>query len=204
MPETHTNGRLKHLLMTFESSKSISIFDVFFWVHSELLAASLFGFWAARRLSLGPFGRPWGRPEGLLGLPEAAHFRQNRPSFCIPHFGAHFGCSWATFGCHFGSPKDSRTLQNELDRAFSLAYLRLSSLTFSYVCLSLRVSINISISMGININIRILISVSISISINISINIKHTRGINISINISINIVIYICICHRYSIPKASE
>ena len=42
--------------------------------------------------------------------------------------------------------------------------LRLSSLTFSYVCLSLH--INISIGIGIDISIRILISVSITMHIN--------------------------------------
>ena len=71
---------------------------------------------------------------------------------------------------------------------FSSPMLRLSSLIFSYVCLSLH--INISIGIGIDISIRILISVSLTININ------NNRGMHISINIGINIGIYISICTK--------
>ena len=133
----------------FENSK-MDVFNVFEglsgpqnWYRSSIccfgcilspLRPHLGGFWAPRGLSWGPFGRPWGLLEGHQGSPEAALFHQNRPLFCIPHFGPHFGYSWATLGRHFGSPKASRTLQTELDRAFFLAY---ASFIFAYFFLCL-------------------------------------------------------------------
>ena len=91
------------------------------------------------------------------------------------------------FGEHFGSPKASRTLQNQVDRAFFLAYASLILAYFLYT--NININMNISIGIGIDIVIRILISVCISMNIN-----NNNRGMHISINIGV----YISICTKMS------
>ena len=135
----HTNGRLKRLWMTFESSKSISIFDVFFWVHSGLLAASFGRFLGGQEALLGAIWAPLGSPWGSPGPPWGSTFSSKstiilHTSFCSS-FGVLLGHS--LLGAILAPQRTpGHSTMNSIVHFSSpiFVYLRLLFLMFAYLC----------------------------------------------------------------------